>query len=196
MAPVTQAQAARYAEIQLLSGRTLSRFLVGALDLERGAFSWTMPPVVDDAGEWYSPKSAPSSGLWGVAAMTHLVGPLMAEEKIVVVEDPIVSEERPPWEPRVSHIPATRIYYKPAPAGLETWLVVDARGTDDSIGFVHGVVGGAHRVIGIVTEYSGDLPPQATEIADDLLEQWARGVTHLFFRGPSYDGYVLWTASG
>lgn len=115
---------------------------------------------------------------------------------MVVVEDPIVRPTA--LAERVTREKGClRAVFKPLGDQAETLFLVASDDAEQGIQAVTSFVVGAYYFIGIVTRAGvDDLPENGAEVSDEQMREWVRGTTHFVFRGPSYDGYVLWTASG
>lgn len=189
-----QEQAALYAEATLCDGHTLSRLLLTTRPLRSGRFEWSMEPTLGGPGDWGS-RGDQLPEVYGIRPLERLVSRVVGAGEVVVFEDALDVTDR-------SYVPklaarGVRAVFKPAGDGAETFLVIDPARLPGSLESAYGSVGGAYRFVGVVAALRiEDFPPSGAEISDETLREVAQAATHVFFRGPSYDGLVIWTAPG
>lgn len=191
-----QEQAALYAESMMAKGHALSQALIAACSWRSGAFDWSVPPVVGEPGDWFM------GGGGGVVpgplakGAIEAVAPSVAGDGVTIVfEDPMIVRERGIF--RVAPPPGLRGLLRTADPGYEAFFVIDPAGLAEALDRTYGMLGGAWRLLGVVTAVpSAEFPPDGSDFPNDLLRRVAERTTHVFFRGPSYDGLVVWAAPG
>ena len=189
-----QQEAARYAEATLRGGHTLSRLLLDVCPLRSGRFEWSVEPTVGSPGDWYMPGVGVSSEALGIRPLERLVSHAVRGDDVVVLEDAMIGRDRA-FVPKIEPL-GIRALFKAAGDGDESFLVIDS-GRPESLDAAFGRVGGAHRFVGAMTAVPlTALPSNGADVADETLRAIAEAATHVFFRGPSYDGLVVWTAPG